>query len=259
MPEEPDWYESHPNLAEFSQGDVLRGIPFPRWPTFLTVNDFEKTAVLRPLRSGNLSTAPSMNRLPNHFEARAQKDFPDAFSNFERSEYVVAQCRLRDVIILSRSCSLDNTRRKHIVVAPVTAIEDLPEVERSDAKLYGLRANDIPQCFYLPATKDMKEAVADLLMITYLHRKFLNDDNVKSQLVARLSSYGNMRLQQQLATHFGTKFGYDYEDLCPATGTYSCSACFHAGRNVSRINRVEGNPFGPCGVCGEHAAFIKVG
>ncbi len=259
MPQqEVEWYDDDPDLAEFSQGDILRGLPFPLWPTFQTAANFDKWAILRPLRSGNVSSQTPMHLLPNQFLARAQRDVPDSFSNFEKAEYVASRCELRNVIILSRSCSLDNPKRKHIVVAPVKEIESLPEEQRSGDKLRGLRANYIPQYFYLPAAKGMKESFADLLMMTYMHRKFLPDDNVRELLVARLSPFGTMRLQMQLAEHFGNKFGYDFEDTSPATGLYSCSACFHAGREISKREYAKGVVFGLCLVCGQDAKFVKV-
>ena len=245
MPPEVEWYDDDPDLSEFSQGDVLRGIPFPRWPTFETGTNSEKWAILRPLRSGNLSSTVPMNRLPNNFQARARRDVPDAFATFDQSEYVASLCQIRDVIVLSRSCSLDNPRRKHVVVAPVKAISDLSEAERSEGKLNGLRSNQIPQAFYLPEGKRIQESLVDLLMMTYIHRNFLQDGNVRDQLVARLSPFGTMRLQMQLAEHFGTKFGYDHEDACPSSGNYSCSACFHAGRATSKREFVVGYPFWP--------------
>jgi hypothetical protein len=258
MLEEAGWYDNDPDLSEYSQGDVLRSIPFPRWPTYLAANQMEKLAILRPLRSGRLATSPPMHQLPNHYQARAQRDVSDAFSNFEKAEYVVSQCSMRDVLIISRSCSLDNPRRKHIVVAPVRAIRDLPEPERSEGKLKSLRANEIPQSFYLPPTSHMGESIVDLLMMTYMHRSFLADNDVRNQLIARLSPYGTMRLQMQLTEHFGTKFGYDHEDSCPSTGLYSCSACFHAGREISKIEFTKGEVFGHCSVCGDDAKFVKV-
>src|SRR5215469_5790784 len=37
-------------------------------------------------------------------------------------EYVVAGCREMNVMIESRSCALDNPKRKHFLVAPVIAV-----------------------------------------------------------------------------------------------------------------------------------------
>jgi hypothetical protein len=256
---EVGWYDSDPDLTEFSQGDILRNLPFPYWPTFVTANTQEKWAILRPLRSGRLSSQASMKTLPTQLEGRAQRDFPDAFSNLDRSEYVMASCHMRDVIVLSRSCSLDNSRRKHLIVAPVTAIDSLPDVERSAEKIAGLRADEIPHKFYLPATVGMGESFADLLMATYIHRSFLEDGNVKGQLVARLSPSGTMRLQMKLSEHFGKQFGYDVEDICPKDGWYSCSACFHAGRKTEKRQFTAGRPFGDCSTCGDQAAFVNVG
>ncbi|HXC94516.1 MAG TPA: hypothetical protein VNU92_02390 [Edaphobacter sp.] len=255
---EVGWYENGPDLTEFSQGDVLRGIPFPTWPTFQSANHDEKWAILRPLRSNKISSQSSLKVLPNHLEGRAQRDVPDAFSNLDRVEYIMASCRIRNVMVLSKSCSLDNPKRKHIIIAPVIAIAELPEEARSSAKLAGLRDGDIPHNFYLPAIRDMNESFADILMATSIHRTFLDDNNVRGQLVVRLSPSGTMQLQMQLAEHFGTQFGYDFEDSCPKDGWYNCSACFHTGRQAEKRKFTAGRPFGHCSVCGEDAKFVKV-
>jgi len=253
-------YDPEPDLAEFSQGDVLSGIVFPTWPTFKPASIQAKWGILRPLRSGRLISQQSMDVLPNQFEARSERDVPDAFSTlFDRSEYVVGHCKLREVIILSRSCFLDNDRRKHLVIAPVTAIATLPEVQRSPEKMGGLRRGEIPHNFYLPATSVMGESFADLLMTTSIHKSFLPTDDVGGKLLARLSPLGMAKLQMTLSIHFGMQFGYDHEDNCPTDGLYSCSACFHTGREVSRRQYAAGTPFGACLVCGDRAAFVKVG
>jgi hypothetical protein len=256
---EVSWYDNEPDLTEFSQGDILCGIPFPIWPTFHSANHDEKWAILRPLRSNRISSQSSLKVLPNQLEGRAQRDVPDAFSNLDRFEYIMASCHLRDVIVLSKSCSLDNSKRKHIIIAPVIAIDTLPEEARGAGKLAGLRDGDIPHNFYLPATNGMSESFADILMATSIHRSFLNDNSVRDQLVARLSPLGTMQLQMQLAEHFGTQFGYDFEDHCPKDGWYSCSACFHAGRNTNKRRFTVGQPFGDCSICGDEAKFVKVG
>jgi hypothetical protein len=259
MPLVDGLYDAEPDLAEFSQGDILRGIAFPTWPTFKTASYQPKWGILRPLRSGELPTQPSMDVLPSRLLGRAESDVPDAFSTFDRSEYVIGRCHLREVIILSRSCFLDNDRRKHIVLAPVTAIADLPEAERGDEKMDGLRREEIPHSFYLPPTTGMRESFANLLMITSIHKSFITGDNVKGQLVARLSSLGMAKLQMVISKHFGMQFGYDHEDICPVDGLYSCSACFHTGREIRRRDHKAGTPFGPCLTCGDQAAFVKVG
>jgi hypothetical protein len=252
-------YDNDPDLTQFSQGDILRGIPFPRWPTFESANSQDKWGILRPLRSGRLASQSSMNVLPIQLEGRAQRSVPDAFSNLDRSERVIGYCQISDVLVLSRSCSLDNDRRKHLVVAPVIAIDTLPGTQRSEGKLVGLRNNDIPHYFYLPPTNGMTESFADFLLATSIHRSFLDENSVKDQLVARLSSLGTMRLQMKLSGHFGTQFGYDFEDICPKDGWYSCSACFHAGQKTEKLHFGAGEPFGKCSICGEQAAFVRVG
>lgn len=259
MPVEQEWYDKTPSTTEFSQGDILRNVPFPTWPTFIAASQQVKLGVLRPLRSGKLRLTEQANSLPAQYEARARRDVPDAFSTLDAEELVVARCRLRSVILLTRSCSLDNPKRKHVLVAPVTAIQTLPEEERRDDKLASLRSDEIPHLIHLPATNSMPEGLADLLKMTSIHRSFLSDDRVGEQLIARLSALGTMRLQQKLAHHFGTQFGYDHEDICPKDGVYSCSACFHSGREISRVKYASGTVFGKCKVCGELAAFVHVG
>ena|ERR1700733_14565204 len=251
-------YDAEPDLNEFSQGDVLSGVPFPHWPTLISANQDQKWAILRPLRSNRIASQPSIKILPNQLEGRARRDVPDAFSNLDRTEFVMASCQLRNVMVLSRSCSLDNPKRKHLVVAPVTEILSLQEAERSEGKLAGLRNGEIPHNFHLPATSGMGESFADFQMATYLHRSFLDDDSVKNQLMARLSPSGTMRLQMKLSEHFGMQFGYDYEDTCPKDGWYSCSACFHGGRSTEKRQFYAGRAFGLCSICGEEAAFVHV-
>jgi hypothetical protein len=257
MPSEVGFYDSNPDSKQFFQGDVLRDIPFPRWPTFQTANTQTKWALLRPLRSGRLPTGPEMTRLPNEYQARARRDLPDAFSTIDQTEYVVGSCQLRRVMILTRSCSLDSSK-KHVAVAPVTEVRSLPEEARGESKLADLRAGNILHQFYLPKAQGVEEAFVDLLKVTAIHRTFLEDDQIPKQLVVRLSSYGIMTLQHHLSKHFGKQFGFDKDDKCIQDGVYSCSACFHGGREVTKRQFRAGNSFGPCPVCGDQAAFVKL-
>jgi hypothetical protein len=105
----------------------------------------------------------------------------------------------------------------------------------------------------------MTESFADFLLSTYIHRSFLEDDKVKEQLVARLSPLATMRLQMKLSAHYGSQFGYDFEDSCPKSGWYSCSACFHSGRTVEKRQFNAGQAFGQCLLCGDQAKFVQVG
>ena len=255
MPKGNGCYDLDPDLTQYYQGDILRDIPFPTWPTLLTATQTHKWAILRPLREGK---NPSIDRLPNHLNGRAQSDVSDAFQNLDRKEFIMASCQLRNVMVLTRSCQLDHSGRKHSVVAPVTAVADLPEQERKPDALIGLRSGQIPHKFYLPALTGLDESFADLLKMTYVHRSFLPDSEVKSRLVARLSSVGTSRLQQALSTHFGVSFGFDHMNVCPQDGLYSCSACFFQGRDVTKRRVIKGDLFGPCNVCGEHAEFVKL-
>ena len=244
IPSSSEWYDDNPDLTQYYQGDVLRDIPFPSWPTFETATKESKWGVLRPLRSGDRSTPPSMQVLPNQLIARAMNDVADAFSDPTLGEYVVARCHKRSVIVLTRACQLDNPQRKHFVVAPVTSFDDLPEAQKSPQRLNDLRLGKIPHLFYLPASSGVAESFADFLKMTSIHRTFAPDDGVQTRLLARLSSMGTVRLQQALSLHFGQQFGFDHTNVCPQTGLYRCGSCFALGRPVADYTFQEGKPFG---------------
>jgi hypothetical protein len=252
-----DCYDLEPDLAQYYQGDVLREVPFPFWPTYWDESQSKNWAILRPMAGTRRAQGP-MNRLPNFLEAKARGAIPDAFGQLDRKEYVMVACQLRDVIILTRSCQLDNPKRKHLVVAPVTSIADLPEQEKKAEVLVSLRAYGIPHKFYLPTRGDFPESFADLLKITYLHRSFLDDQAVRDVLLGRLSSAGQSRLQHFVAAHFGESFGFDQDNVVPQDGLYSCSSCFHRGLQVRKVAFKKGSTFGPCSQCGEAAEYIKL-
>lgn len=251
-----EWYDTTPDLSKYYQGDVLRDIPFPYWSTFETANDQHKWAVLRPLRSQHdRSVIQTMKRLPIQLEARARSDISNAFH--EGQEYVVGKCKLSNVQVISRACQLDYGKRKHLVVAPITAIESLPPEQRSEDKLKDLRAGKIPHYSYLPANASFPESFSDLHKMTSIHRTFLPDDDVQGILIARLSSAGMAQLQRHISTHFGKQFGFDHTDIVPQNGRYACSNCFHLGNSVVHREFTKGNVFGACETCGEDAAFVK--
>jgi hypothetical protein len=242
------WYDTNPDLSQFYQGDILRDVPFPTWPMYFAEN--ETMAILRPLKPDR----PNLNSLPLSYRAQARSSASDAFCSADKGERVVAQCRLRTVMILTRGCQLDHIKkRKHVIVAPVITVSEL-----SEPQIAGLRDNGIPHLFHLPAGEHLVESFADLLKITAIHRSFLHDQDVKGQLIARLSSLGTMRLQHSLSEHLGQKFGFDCGDECPQDGAYRCSTCFHEGRTVSEHQHKKGSIFGACENCGEKAAFVKM-
>ncbi len=175
-----------------------------------------------------------------------------------QGEYIVAACRKMNVIIVSRSCALDNPKRKHFLVAPVIAVDDLPDEQRGDDKLADLRLNKIPQAFYLPAKEGLRESYADLLRLLPIHRTFFPVASMVGILLARLSSTGMDALQNALSCHFGNQFGFDHKDICPQNGQYSCSNCFHSGMKLQTKMFNAGRPFGECPACGEDAAWVKL-
>lgn len=198
-----------------------------------------------------------MRNLPTKLVGRAAKEVTDRWTMPE-GEYVVAGCRKMNVMIVSRSCALDNPKRKHFLVAPVVAVDDLPDEQRGDEKLADLRSNNIPQAFYLPAKDGMRESYSDLLRLVPIHRTFFPVASIAGILLARLSSSATAALQHALSLHFGKQFGFDHEDICPQTGQYSCSNCFHSGMKLQTKMSEAGRPFGVCQGCDEDAAWVKM-
>jgi hypothetical protein len=250
-------FDAAPDLSQLYQGDVVRDIPFPKWPTFNAANEQTKWGILRPMNQGERTLEESLRTLPNSLIGRAAKDVPDAFRH-SKKELVIASCELSIVMIVSRSCSLDNPARKHYLVAPVTTVESLPTDQRSEEKLAALRNGEIPHFFYFPGRESLSECFADLYKITAIHRSFFSSENLARSLAARLSSKAMMELQHTLALHFGLQFGFDHQDICKQDGNYRCANCFHLGFQVEIRHVIEGSPFGPCDHCGEEAAFVKL-
>lgn len=213
--------------------------------------------VLRPTNLQERTIQQAMNSLPTSLIGRAAKDVTDIWS-FPEGEYILAGARRMNVMLIPRSCALDNPKRKHFLVAPVFAIDDLPEAQRQADKLAELRKNGIPQSFYLPPWRGLKESYADLLRMMPIHRTFFPAATLQGTLKARLSSVGTASLQTSLSRHFGMQFGFDHEDISPQSGRYSCSNCFHAGMSPQTRQVNGGVALGLCPGCGEDAAWIKL-
>jgi len=250
-------YDSAPDFTQLYQGDVIGAVPFPRWPTFESAGNQVRWGILRPLNQGGRSLEEALRTLPNNLIGRAAKDIPDAFQHSNR-ELIIGSCQLLDVMIASRSCSLDNPSRKHFLVAPVFTVESLPTDQKGNDKLTALRNGEIPHYFYYPASKAFPECLADLHKITAIHRSFFDPARLQDSLRVRLTSKAMSELQHTLADHFGLQFGFDHEDICPQDGRYSCSTCFHLGYTVEIRHMIAGKSFGPCKACGEAAAYIKL-
>jgi hypothetical protein len=251
------WYNNNPDFNLHFQGDVVADIPFPMFPPILPASKEESWPILRPMRLKGRTVEQAMRQLPFELLGKAAKDVPDAWA-LPSGEWGVVQFRKQHVMIVSRSCALDNPSRKHVLAAPVRPVDTLPEQERLSAKLDALRINEIPHFFYLPETSGFPESYADLLVLTPIHRTFFADELIASQLVVRLSEVGQMALQHAMSDHFGTKFGFDQHDMCTQGGRYSCSNCFHSGNEVKVRTMAENRPFGTCEGCGEEAAWIKL-
>jgi hypothetical protein len=161
------------------------------------------------------------------------------------------------VLILTRGCEIDK-RRNQAIVAPVTAIRDLPEVERQPERLERIRSWGNMHKFYLPESTGVGESFADLLKITAIHRDLLPDEEVVQRLVKRLSPDSCSKLQIFLSEYFGKSFGFDRWNECPRDGFYSCSSCFYNGREVRKSFHREGVLFGPCPICGDDAEYVKL-
>jgi hypothetical protein len=110
----------------------------------------------------------------------------------------------------------------------------------------------------LPAKDGLAESYADLLLLTPVHRSFFPTEAIGQVLVARLSSAGMMALQHTMSAHFGTKFGFDHEDVCTQTGRYSCSNCFHSGMATQTRTVQAQQPFSLCPACAEDAMWVKL-
>jgi hypothetical protein len=198
-----------------------------------------------------------MAQLPVELVGRAAKDVPDKW-RMPEGEFVASHAKKQNVMIVSRSCALDNPARKHVLVAPVIAVESLPPEQRGDEKLADLRENNIPHFFYLPAARGLAESYADLLLLTPIHRSFFPIDNMETRVAVRLSSRGIAAVQHAMSKHFGTQFGFDFEDICPQEGPYACSNCFHKGTPTQPRNFAADRAFGVCERCGEDAAWVKL-
>lgn len=251
------WYDGNPDLTNFNQGDVIKDIPYAFWPQIKTASGASVWGILRPLEQMGRSLREVLSSLPNQLVGRAEKDVPDAWKEPD-GEYVISGCKKMNVMIVSRSCAVDNPKRKHFLIAPVVAVGSLPEAQRGAGKLEELRKNGIPHYFYLPPQTGLAESYADLLRLEPIHRSFFEIQDMQVQLVARLSSTASDTLQMALSQHFGTQFGFDCNDTCPQTGEYSCSNCFHEGLKVEKITFYAQKSFGPCKLCNEAAAWVKM-
>jgi len=252
------WYDKDPDLTAYYQGDVIADIPYPFFPPIEPASREESWPLLRPFDQKNRDIRDAMRTLPTKLYGRAAKDVPDRWTMPE-GEFVVAGCRKMNVMVASRSCALDNPKRKHFSVAPVVAVDELPPEQRSDEKLADLRLNNIPQAFYLPEKDGLRESYADLLRLVPVHRSFFPvEENLGGMLLARLSSTAMDALQRAFSNHFGKQFGFDHENICPQRGQYSCSNCFHSGMKLQTRMFEAGKPFGICPACGEEAAWIKL-
>lgn len=251
------WYDPNPDLKNFNQGDVIKDVPYAFWPQIKAASEAPVWPILRPLKPGERSLKEVLHSLPNELAGRAAQDVTDAWSQPE-GEYVIAVCKKMNIMIISRSCSLDNPKRKHFLVAPVHAVASLPEAQQSAGKLLELRNNGIPHFFYLPAKDGLAESYADFLRLEPVHRSFFTAEILTSNLLARLSGTATDALQIAISDHFGKQFGSSEHDVCPQAGEYACSNCFHEGLAVKKKNFEAGVPFGPCEQCGEAGAWVKM-
>ena len=259
------WYDKYPDLKNYYQGDILSGIPFPTLPTFLPAPKQDVWGILRPRpKKQNVDARPIaeiIRNLPNELIGRAAKDVPDAWARADGDgEHIIAFCRKMYVAMVSRSCDIDKDARKHFVVAPIIHVKDLKPEQRTDEKLRDLRENEIFHWFYLPEKDpNLPESYVDLSHMLSLHRTFFDEETLRANFVARLSSEGTIAFQGTLSNFYGTRFGFASKDTCPQTGRYACSACFHAGREEPYSREFkEGNVFGDCGNCREEALWVKM-
>src|SRR5271156_4023142 len=103
------WYDDRPDSDYYYQGDILREIPFPSWPTVQSANAEHKWPILRPLRPDKRTANQQPNQLyglPDFLKVASKRDVTDAFS-MEGGELIPAKVELRNVLVVSRSCELD--------------------------------------------------------------------------------------------------------------------------------------------------------
>lgn len=256
-------YDNNPDFSNYYQGDVLSDIPFPTLPTLLPAARQGAWGLLRP-RPRPADQRPVdevMRQFPVHLIGRAAGDLPDAWARQEAAgEYVIAHCKKTTVALISRSCDIDKDSRKHLLVAPVVDMRDLPIAQRTDEKLRGLRENEIFHWFYLPEKPpNLPESYADLSLMVPMHRSFFDEESLRAHLVARLSGEGTHAFQNMLSTYYGVQFGFSPSDACPQTARYACSACFHSGQATPYSRNFNaGEVFGDCGHCREQGAWVKM-
>ena len=251
------WYDNNPDLTNFYQGDIIKDVPYAFWPQVEGANGTPSWPLLRPLRPSGRSLKEILHSLPNELVGRAAKDVTDAWS-LPEGEFTIAGCRRINVMIVSRSCSLDNPKRKHFLIAPVHAVQSLPQEQRSPGKMEELRKNGIPHFFYLPEKDGLLESYADFLRMEPVHRSFFTKEILQTALLARLSGTAGAAFQMAISEHFGKQFGFSQHDICPQAGEYSCSNCFHEGLPLQRQAFDAGIEFGPCPQCGEAGAWVKM-
>jgi hypothetical protein len=120
------WYDERPDSENYYQGDILKDIPFPAWPTLQSSVMEPKWAILRPIRPEKRTPNQQLNLLyglPDRLIATANRDVADAFTH-PGGELVVSKVEMKTVMVLSRSCSLDS-HQKHVLVAPVDEVRVL--------------------------------------------------------------------------------------------------------------------------------------
>src|ERR1700722_16754789 len=108
MPDPSGWYDDRPDSDYYYQGDILREVPFPSWPTIQSANLDHKWPILRPLKPERRADNQQPNRiytLPDFLKATAKSGLADAFS-MEGGELIPARLELRTVLVVSRSCEL---------------------------------------------------------------------------------------------------------------------------------------------------------
>jgi len=252
------WYDPNPDLKNYYQGDVLAEVPYPFLPTLVSAAKQSVWGLLRPRFNKGRNVAEVIRNLPNELIGRAAKDLPDAWT-LPEGEHLISGCKKMCVMLVSRSCDIDKPSRKHFLVAPVLTVDGLQDAQKTEPKLRDLRANDIMHWFYLPAKAGLPESFADLTQMVPLHRSFFEEETPDKKVIARLSSLGTETLEKSLSDFYGTKFGFVGKDVCPQTGRYACSACFHSGQATPRSKTFdEGNPFGDCDLCKEVTIWVKL-
>jgi hypothetical protein len=243
-----DWYEPHPDLNSYYQGDIVRDVPVIFLP-----DKISKWFLLRPDPRSNKHIDDLLGgEICKWFEAFPEGQVKDRWQSAKREEFVAAKARLTKAIILTQSC--DIVQRDYYQIAPIYA-----ETEQKETAVARLRENELNYTFFLPAYAPhlQENSYADLAHTTLIPKAFFPRDGVADRIGARLTEFARTRLQEQIAYYFGRPFGFGTRDKAKDTSEYACISCFYKTASSVRETFERDSHFTPCRTCGE-ARWLRI-